>query len=195
MNIITGAYAKRPKTPTAHVVNYNIAGLYLKNLIHVNRGVRASVRSLKTSWNAWKDVLFKALRVWKGGLWSIKKVWTQVKTGCHFCSVRTQDVKNETSEMCHNYLNTSLQNSDLVPEITDLWNSNWNKTKVTRQRRDSNGQHERWTDGQLHTTLFVDGGGGFIIPFPLEMVMGSICRRMSFTHELHAGAKVTFSAL
>ena len=49
----------------------------------INRGVRASMRKslkkFKIIWNAWKDVLFNALKVWKLGFVKITKVWNQIK--------------------------------------------------------------------------------------------------------------------
>ena len=45
------------------------------------RGVRASVKKseILVIWNAWKDVLFNALKVWNGVLWRAIKVWNQIK--------------------------------------------------------------------------------------------------------------------
>ena len=65
------------------IIVYNCRSIYLKNLIHINRGVGTSVRDLKTIWKAWIDVLSNALIVWKGGgaVVKHKKVWNLDKTG------------------------------------------------------------------------------------------------------------------
>ena len=47
------------------------------------RGVRASVKKFwkksETIWNAWKDVLFNALKIWQQGFVKSKKVWNHIK--------------------------------------------------------------------------------------------------------------------
>ena len=46
----------------------------------MTRGVRASVRNKSEKvWNAWKDMLFNEVKVWKWGFVKSKKVWNQIK--------------------------------------------------------------------------------------------------------------------
>ena len=43
------------------------------------RGVSVCEKKYEKVWNAWKDVLFNAFKVWQWGFVKSKKVWNQIK--------------------------------------------------------------------------------------------------------------------
>ena len=59
-------------------------------------------------WNAWKDVLFNALKVWKWGFVKSKKVWNQIKI-LTLTSLLHQSFMHNTSELLKKLAEMFLQ--------------------------------------------------------------------------------------
>ena len=61
---------------------------------------KKSEKVRKKIWNAWKDVLFNALKVWKWGFAKSKKVWNQIKIWKSLTSLYTPLRTRERERVC-----------------------------------------------------------------------------------------------
>ena len=66
-----------PQIPMLDSNPYKVLKTYIQ-------GESVCEKKSKIIWNAWKDVLFNALKVWKGGFMKSKNVWNHIKICTYF---------------------------------------------------------------------------------------------------------------